>query len=1795
MKKILMGLVLFSGLLLNNVFAATLTTAQWQYPLDSRYVSTLKTAGINSFHMFPDQAVAPSWMSYLEVFDINRQNKNVIIDFYKNHMQMQLSLLGPHYKSWVFRWGWCDAVPYDALTDDNGNPIPRGSLDAYNGSIKWVPELDTVQKYSDFLLENYIKPMIKGRYEQGVYIFVVEGEDYWKLPWFVNNPQYTLSKFFPFHDYHEYEGLSLADKEKRMREVVMLFYKKLYEWKNENYPKVILIHSLAFTHSNEKMLESIRDIPWVDWLAHNGGGSDPIVGTSSNGPEAHVWAPGTGSHYPVFKQMIETNYFEYTNADGVTETRQSRGWGVANTETSWASEAPGTPEQFLKLPEQYSDTRYYDYRIKAPDTFYVGHNVFQKYISEYSALDKGNNYIKYHSFIHFQVNTIKSWIYEWQWLYPSSFIDADWPVGQRYFTDQDVEDKIENTVQSGQIWVDNFVLTTNGVSICREGDFETMPSLAWNINQTHGSVITTNRVRQSYVPNVWVYTVVTSAPPRAYHAQGIGVDGGGGIVSSNTLRIASQVCGSGLGSTRLDFSIMAKGFRTLAGNNPMLGIYWEGYDSSGNILEKGKALNDATVDGKFWYVPLTNTFQNFDGYILLNYPDVDHIKIAIYNAFPLEKAPFGQGAKLMAAAYCFNGPYGHDETTNRFTFWNKITQSNETATTSKYMFLRDEMMTPGGKLYDTWGGGGTQWPLVIKKDGIAYDPDTGRITVNLRNMCAENALSAPIHVFRRAKDAGPAWNTNLYVKATPANIDNSLVSADRIAYVGLNSYSVPGPSASTTNPLTSGDNSLELTIAPTNPVANGQRIYVYIQDTESVKGWTAFNDLPECSGALQEGAPGQIRITINSADEDGIKNTELEYSINNQNIWHPLDDAGTNYLEAYYDLGATPPYAITFRARAVDAHDLSSNWIYLKYYTRHLDEIYVDPGSTNEIEMGTADAPFRSIQDAMDVAEPGIKVFRLKKGIYNENLVLKDGVELIGISPDLVRITGFVVLNSVSNVVIHNIMFTGTNGISLNSARNIQIKRCIFAVQNTAVEMTGNSQANIERITVGNAQLGILAKDNSALNITHSIITASNGITCSNSAVCVSTYNNVFCANQNYSGTSAGAACISINPLYTNIGDYSLKEQSPCWTAGYMQLSVGWQLINLVENSGFELGINGWYSSKNAVLTTTLESMTGKGLQVTMPGAAVYEGFYSSTRCQVEKGKTYTASAYVKGTGRGRIRICLYSACDGWTYANQTTELTWGWQKISVTKTITATNDSLHIMIYTWDAPQAISLYVDNVELVESKNYQMVYNGGFELGTNGWYSSKNAVLAATLESMTGKGLQVTMPGAAVYEGFYSSTRCQAEKGKTYTASAYVKGTGRGKVRIMLYSACDGWTYANQTTELTWGWQKISVTKTITATNDSLHIMIYTWDAPQAITLYVDNIELTEVKDYKMVYNGDFEMGINKWLTAKNAVLATTLESMSGKGLQVTMPGAAVYEGFYSSARYQVEKGKTYTASANVRSFSGGRVRICLYAESGEWTYANQTTELNGGWQKISVTKPIAATNESLYVMVYTWDAPQAITLNVDNVELKENNDVGCWKLDEGAGTTAHDFSWRGNNGTLQGNPQWTGGRINGALSFNGSNDYVDCGSNSSFKVSAITIEAWVYSPTANFAGYNGIAGAEGAYGCDIWNNRIAVHINTANQGWHWCQYSEPLTWDGWHHVAFTYDGVNTVKCYRDGVLILTDTTSSSGKLQWAAWATKLCVGQVNTGAWPSNFKGLIDEVRIYNRPLRDDEIKSDMQ
>jgi hypothetical protein len=80
--------------------------------------------------------------------------------------------------------------------------------------------------------------------------------------------------------------------------------------------------------------------------------------------------------------------------------------------------------------------------------------------------------------------------------------------------------------------------------------------------------------------------------------------------------------------------------------------------------------------------------------------------------------------------------------------------------------------------------------------------------------------------------------------------------------------------------------------------------------------------------------------------------------------------------------------------------------------------------------------------------------------------------------------------------------------------------------------------------------------------------------------------------------------------------------------------------------------------------------------------------------------------------------------------------------------------------------------------------------------------------------------------------------------------------------------------------------------------------------------------------------------------------------------------------------------------------------------------------------------------------------------------------VALWHFDEGVGTTASDSRGNGNNGTLKptgSEPTWVIGKFGNALSFDGTDDYVDCNCKvgNFYLLDPFTIEAWINSALDN--------------------------------------------------------------------------------------------------------------------------------
>jgi hypothetical protein len=206
--------------------------------------------------------------------------------------------------------------------------------------------------------------------------------------------------------------------------------------------------------------------------------------------------------------------------------------------------------------------------------------------------------------------------------------------------------------------------------------------------------------------------------------------------------------------------------------------------------------------------------------------------------------------------------------------------------------------------------------------------------------------------------------------------------------------------------------------------------------------------------------------------------------------------------------------------------------------------------------------------------------------------------------------------------------------------------------------------------------------------------------------------------------------------------------------------------------------------------------------------------------------------------------------------------------------------------------------------------------------------------------------------------------------------------------------------------------------------------------------------------------------------------------------------------------------------------------------------------------------------------------------------------AGYWKFDEGSGTIAHDSSGNGNDGTFNGDPQWVTGYFGGALEFDGSGDWLDCGSDPSLSISgAVTMTAWI---KVNTLGLDQKVGgnqdnANGGYKMTVFtNNKVEFEVrNSSNAGT--LNRNEAggtiLETGEWYHFAGVYSQADGyIRTYVNGVL--DRELATTAVLGASPGPFRIGCEPFNTGSY--NFDGVMDELRVYNTALTEDEIMGAM-
>ena len=220
--------------------------------------------------------------------------------------------------------------------------------------------------------------------------------------------------------------------------------------------------------------------------------------------------------------------------------------------------------------------------------------------------------------------------------------------------------------------------------------------------------------------------------------------------------------------------------------------------------------------------------------------------------------------------------------------------------------------------------------------------------------------------------------------------------------------------------------------------------------------------------------------------------------------------------------------------------------------------------------------------------------------------------------------------------------------------------------------------------------------------------------------------------------------------------------------------------------------------------------------------------------------------------------------------------------------------------------------------------------------------------------------------------------------------------------------------------------------------------------------------------------------------------------------------------------------------------------------------------------------------------------------------------VSYWTFDKQdiAGGTVKDV-WGENDGKIVGDPKVVDGQVGEALEFDGSDDYVNLTNLGDFgeKVGASTFEAWVKTSfkkdwTTLFKVLD--QGCNMAWAIDV--NRSAkagfplaediVHYYVRQKSAAGCnaiavEIEFALSDGKWHHIVFGIvdPGKSEVSIYMDGEpqeIIVGDAKKLD---TFIPFVEPVYIGAANNrGNVERHFPGVIDEVRIYDRPLTAGEV-----
>ncbi len=273
---------------------------------------------------------------------------------------------------------------------------------------------------------------------------------------------------------------------------------------------------------------------------------------------------------------------------------------------------------------------------------------------------------------------------------------------------------------------------------------------------------------------------------------------------------------------------------------------------------------------------------------------------------------------------------------------------------------------------------------------------------------------------------------------------------------------------------------------------------------------------------------------------------------------------------------------------------------------------------------------------------------------------------------------------------------------------------------------------------------------------------------------------------------------------------------------------------------------------------------------------------------------------------------------------------------------------------------------------------------------------------------------------------------------------------------------------------------------------------------------------------------------------------------------------------------------------NQSKTSSGNYTMKIHNAGGSTTALHNITHLKDGEQIYYVWCNDSAGNSNITeTRILNVDAKQKI--GNDSLILKMHFDNNL-KYGEN-NSFVYDFSGNGNNGIVMG-AFWTpSGKFNGSFNFDGNEDYIALGNSNILNLTYFTISFWAKPNQISDLRFilSKRYGSDYTVPYQLYFKYGRLRLVMGNKTTSMCAYSPISTANEWQYFTAVVNGTS-MKVYRNAVEGI--STEFIGQRQYNN--KNLYIGKYGSSnkLW---YNGLIDELKIWNKALTEEEIKEEYE